>query len=354
MNVGGDAAAPEDGRLALHRRPLSDEDGRAWYPVAWWEVTGNVAMTCRYYGISRQAYYIWYRRYLAEGIGGLRTRSKRPKSSPNATHVEVVGKILHLRQHYHFGPEKIAMYLKRYHDLDISKSGVWRILKRLNISRLPTSQRYQRHDRRWKRYEKQRPGHHVQIDVKFIEPLAGTTGRRGDGAGHPGRPFPARPGRAAGRRQFCFRCAPSCASGTAAGDLWEQRLHERLRWADAVVCVVSAAYVASAWCAAEVGIASARGSRLLPLYAEPGVAHPLLSALQYTDLGDRDVAHDLLREALARLDAAGGRGGRMGGGRFRGCDRSTPTCTGCSSAGAGRCRSWWVCCGHRRRRPTRG
>jgi hypothetical protein len=75
-----------------------------------------------------------------------------------------------------------------------------------------------------------------------------------------------------------------------------------------VVCVVSAAYVASAWCAAEVGIASARGSRLLPLYAEPGVAHPLLSALQYTDLGDRDVAHDLLREALARLDAAGGRG----------------------------------------------
>jgi len=24
------------------------------------EVTGNVAMTCRYYGISRQAYYTWY------------------------------------------------------------------------------------------------------------------------------------------------------------------------------------------------------------------------------------------------------------------------------------------------------
>ncbi|MGI5287689.1 helix-turn-helix domain-containing protein [Nonomuraea polychroma] len=42
------------------------------------EVTGNVAMTCRYFGISRQAYYIWYRRYQAEGIDGLRTRSKRP------------------------------------------------------------------------------------------------------------------------------------------------------------------------------------------------------------------------------------------------------------------------------------
>jgi hypothetical protein len=109
----------------------------------------------------------------------VRTRSKRPKTSPNATHVDVVGKILHLRQNYHFGPEKIAMYLKRYHDITISKSGVWRILKRLNMSRLPASQRYQRHDKRWKRYEKQRPGHHVQIDVKFIEPVAGVTGQRG-------------------------------------------------------------------------------------------------------------------------------------------------------------------------------
>jgi hypothetical protein len=24
------------------------------------EVTGNVAMTCRYYGISRQVFYTWY------------------------------------------------------------------------------------------------------------------------------------------------------------------------------------------------------------------------------------------------------------------------------------------------------
>ncbi|WP_399896619.1 hypothetical protein ACGH7X_41765 [Streptomyces sp. BBFR51] len=54
------------------------------------------------------------------------------------------------------------------------------ILKRLDIGRLPASQRYKRHDRRWKRYEKQLPGHRVQIDVKFIEPLASMPqGRRG-------------------------------------------------------------------------------------------------------------------------------------------------------------------------------
>jgi hypothetical protein len=75
------------------------------------EVTGNVAMSCRYLVISRQAYYTWYRRYQAEGIEGLRTRPKAPKHIPNATHVEAVGKIIYLRQNDHFGPEKIAMYL---------------------------------------------------------------------------------------------------------------------------------------------------------------------------------------------------------------------------------------------------
>jgi transposase InsO family protein len=135
------------------------------------EITGNVAMTCRYFGISRPTYYTWLGRYEKEGVDGLRDRSKRPRTSPNATRAEVVDKIIHLRKHYHFGPDKIAMYLRRYHEIEISKSGVWRILHRLDMGRLPASQRYKRHDRRWTRYEKQRPGHHVQIDVKFVEPL---------------------------------------------------------------------------------------------------------------------------------------------------------------------------------------
>jgi hypothetical protein len=76
----------------------------------------------------------------------------------------VVEKIVWLRKHYHFGPNKIAMYLARYHDVTISTSGVWRILKRLGMGRLPASQRYQRRALRWKRYEKQRPGHQLQVD----------------------------------------------------------------------------------------------------------------------------------------------------------------------------------------------
>ena len=132
----------------------------------------------RYYGITRQSFYVWKRRYDELGEEGLKDRSRRPKTCPNATHVDVVGKILYLRQNYHFGPAKISMYLKRYHDVTISSSGVWRILKRLELNRLPSSQRYKRLDKRWQRYEKQLPGHQVQIDVKFIAPIKGAVAKR--------------------------------------------------------------------------------------------------------------------------------------------------------------------------------
>jgi len=138
------------------------------------EVSRSVAQTCRYYGISRQCFYKWLRRYEELGELGLRDRSRRPQRSPQATPTEVVGKIIYLRQQYHFGPQKIAMYLRRYHEVTISVSGVWRILHRLDLGRLPTSQRYKRYEQRWKRYEKPLPGHQVQIDAKFIAPLPGS------------------------------------------------------------------------------------------------------------------------------------------------------------------------------------
>lgn len=90
---------------------------------------------------------------------------------------------------------------------------------------------------------------------------------------------------------------------------WQLRLHERLRWADAVVCVLTSAYLASTWCAAEVGIAQSRGSRLLPVLAEPGIAHPLLTSNRHTDMTrDPVVARAALVEVLRRVDAAGGLG----------------------------------------------
>ncbi|WP_158253226.1 helix-turn-helix domain-containing protein [Cryobacterium sp. N19] len=93
------------------------------------EVSGNIAATCRYYGSRRQCYHHWLRRYEAEGVEGLRDRTGAPHHSPTstATMAEVKERILWLRQQYHFGPQKFAMYLKRHHDLTISASDVWRI-----------------------------------------------------------------------------------------------------------------------------------------------------------------------------------------------------------------------------------
>ena len=51
------------------------------------EVTGNVARTCRYYGISRQCFYTWKRRFDEPGPDGLKERSTAaPITAPLATH----------------------------------------------------------------------------------------------------------------------------------------------------------------------------------------------------------------------------------------------------------------------------
>jgi transposase-like protein len=106
---------------------LSDEPSAGWRCCGTWKKSvSNVAATCRYYGISRQCYYGWLRRYEADGLEGLKDRSSRPHHSPNVTQAEVIEKIVWLRKHYHFGPAKIAMYLARYHDVTGSCSAASR------------------------------------------------------------------------------------------------------------------------------------------------------------------------------------------------------------------------------------
>jgi transposase InsO family protein len=137
----------------------------------------SVARTCRHFGISRQAFYKWKKRYDADGDVGLCDRSRAPHRSPGATAKDVVSKVLHLRQTYHFGPGKIRDYLKRFHQTAIACSTVHRLLQRHGLNRLPANQKYRPHKKRWQRYEKPRPGHSVQVDVKFLERLP-STGKR--------------------------------------------------------------------------------------------------------------------------------------------------------------------------------
>ena len=74
--------------------------------------------------------------------------------------------MLHLRRTYHLGPMRIVWYLARYHDIKISDAGVYRVLKRHGVSRLPG--KVGRRAVHTTRYEKKVPGHHIQLDVKFL------------------------------------------------------------------------------------------------------------------------------------------------------------------------------------------
>jgi type II secretory pathway predicted ATPase ExeA len=83
-----------------------------------------------------------------------------------------------------------------------------------------------------------------------------------------------------------------------------------LRWADAVICVLTADFAASPWCSAEVGIAQAYGCKIIPLAAEGSADHPLLGSIQhiaFTAGSDGD-ARSRLIEALREVDATGGYG----------------------------------------------
>lgn len=94
--------------------------------------------------------------------------------------------------------------------------------------------------------------------------------------------------------------------GIAAGDEWQKRLHERLRWADAVVCIVTTAYLRSTWCTAEATIALSRGAWVVPIIAERGVRHPLFTSVQYLDVTrDPVVGRERLATALLRIEGSG-------------------------------------------------
>jgi len=98
-----------------------------------------------------------------------------PKNPANQTPPEIVEKVLYLRSKYHLGPIRIVWYLARYHGIKISEAGVSRILKRNGVSRLPRGTRVRKIHT--KRYSKQVPGHHIQMDVKFLT-FSGQRGQR--------------------------------------------------------------------------------------------------------------------------------------------------------------------------------
>jgi len=121
---------------------------------------------CEVFKISKSSYYNWKRKYDQDGEEGLLRQRRDPASYWNSSSQEVIDLILKLQDEYKLGSWRIKWYLERYHDISISESTVYRTLKRNGVKRLDRA--ITRKAMGPQRYSKETPGHHVQIDVKFL------------------------------------------------------------------------------------------------------------------------------------------------------------------------------------------
>ncbi|MBZ6177397.1 IS481 family transposase [Streptomyces olivaceus] len=147
-------------RLTVHGRRLLIERVRSGRPVA------HVAAEM---GISRVTAHKWVRRWRSEGEQGLHDRSSRPLTTPHRTPAATEAQVCRLRQDRKLGPARIGPIL------GLPASTTHRILVRHSLNRLafldrPTGEII-------RRYERDRPGELVHVDVKKL-------GRIPDGGGH--------------------------------------------------------------------------------------------------------------------------------------------------------------------------
>jgi|GEM_PF-634328 len=152
--------------LALQRRLAVFKYAEAW---------GNVARACRAFAMSRAFYYKWKKAYDAEGEAGLVRKRPIARKHPRAIAKETMDKVLELRTKFHLGPQRIVWYMERYHGIRVAFSSVYRILVRHGVNRFPN--RVGCRALHTRRYAKQFPGHHVQVDVKILS-LATPDGKK--------------------------------------------------------------------------------------------------------------------------------------------------------------------------------
>ncbi len=141
----------------MDRKPLSDI-ARKKRVFAYAEEVGNIAKACRYFGISRETFYDWKKRQALQGDAGLVNSKPCPQNPKLRVPQHIEEKILYLRKNHHFGPARIAWSLERYFDMKVSTTGVYHVLRRNGLNRLPNGTR-KRSVKDFKRYEKQVPGH---------------------------------------------------------------------------------------------------------------------------------------------------------------------------------------------------
>jgi transposase InsO family protein len=133
-------------RLRLGRAVV--EDG--------WSISYAAAM----FNVSWRTAKRWADRYQAGGPAGMADRSSRPHSSPRRTPQPVLRRIVHLRWKQRLGPVAIADRVGR------APSTVHAVLVRCRLNRLSHVDRATGEPIR--RYERERPGELIHVDVKKL------------------------------------------------------------------------------------------------------------------------------------------------------------------------------------------
>jgi transposase InsO family protein len=160
-------------RTTFQGRLLIVERDRAGWPQA------HIAKAM---GISRRCVRKWLDRYAAEGEAGLHDRSSRPHSCPRRTSAEVEQRILETRRRERRGPDWIGA------ELGVPARTVSRVLARHRMPRLCTmdpltGQVIRASKTTAVRYQRERPGELVHMDVKKIGRIPDGGGWRAHGRG---------------------------------------------------------------------------------------------------------------------------------------------------------------------------
>ena len=121
-----------------------------------------VSDVCIAFGVSRETWYKWKRRYDAYGIDGLKNQSRKPHNIKYVKVTEELEKIiLELRLNSRFGPRRIKFRLKRKYEVSLGTKTIYNLLKRHKLNVLSVKLK-----RKYKRFEMKHPNELVQMDTK--------------------------------------------------------------------------------------------------------------------------------------------------------------------------------------------
>ena len=175
---------PEARQLASLGKRLSKAGQQRLQWMLFYVFNGrNVAGTCRHFGIGRQTFYRWKRRFDRHDLSTLEGRSHRPKKVRQPTwSAALAERVLALRKQYpRWGKDKLVVLLRR-EKRSVSTSMVGRILadlKRRGVLHEPPKaavlrqQRRKLRNRPWavrkpKYWRIEQPGDLVEIDTKEL------------------------------------------------------------------------------------------------------------------------------------------------------------------------------------------